>query len=136
MTIAITRPPQRIMPFQPEPIKYEVQGMRATDIEYFVALALEKMGVRYKFQQDFLGGRQVKGGFVLDFLVLTVPLPTPVWVHGEYWHKGKQRAIDAFQEATIFWLLEGRILPAVVLFGQDLQTEEMAYRTVKREIRI
>ena len=136
MTIAINRPPQRILPLSTKPTAYEVHGIRATEIEYFVAMALEKIGIEYRFQHSFLGGKGARGGIVIDFLVLTKPLATPVWVHGEHWHKGKQRTIDAFQQATVMWLMEGKINPAVVLWGEDLQTEDQAYYTVKRELHL
>ena len=136
MTIAINTPPQRIMPLSPDPTVYEVQGKRATEPEYFVALALEKLNIDYSFQKSFLGGKQLKGGFVIDFMVWTVPLGTPIWVHGEFWHKGAVRAKDTLQQAILDSLFRGKYMPAVILYGNDLQTEDQAYVTVKKALKI
>ena len=127
---------QRLLRDDTQTATYIVHGMRASEYEYYVALALERYQMDYWFQMNFLSGRRLRGGFIIDFLVETVPLPTPMWVHGEYWHGGKQRAIDFYQQATLRWLMQGKIMPAVVLWGKDLQTEDMARTTVKRELRL
>lgn len=133
----VAHPPEIITnPFKPASMKYRVQGRRASNYEYYVALALERLDLEYAFQVNMMGGRKLKGGFVVDFFVMTVPKPTPVWVHGEYWHKGKQRQIDALQQAMLRHVLKGRINIPVILFGEDLQTEEKAYVKVKRELHV
>lgn len=105
---------------------------RATQYEYNVAQAFDHFGLPYLFQLSFLGGRQIKGGIVLDFLVETRPLPTPCWVHGEYWHAGYQRTIDLMKQVTLFLLLAGEAAPAVVLWGDMVKTEDDAKLAVKK----
>jgi len=61
--------------------------------EYYVALALEKLELPYIYQFEIFGGH-LRGGVILDFLVLTHPLSTPIFVNGLYWHKGKRAAVD------------------------------------------
>ena len=128
-------PPNRFLPPDNTGIRYEVHGKRASLYEWRVAQVLDQLEIDYIFQVDYLGGRSLRGGLVLDFVVFTAPLPTPVWVHGEYWHGGKQRTIDIYQQVTLDFMLRGQLNPAVVLWGKDLQTDEQARATVKREMR-
>lgn len=113
--------------------KYFVEGKKATSYEYFVSKAFDKIGLEYIFQMSYFGGRSLRGGIVLDFLVFTKPLPTPTWVHGEYWHMGKQRTIDLMQQATMFLFMAGEAAMGKVLWGEDVKTEDLALNTVKRE---
>lgn len=113
---------------------YEVQGKKATSGEYNVALALEQLGLDYTFQLSILGGRSVAGGIVLDFLVDTVPLPTPLWVHGEYWHSGAQRAKDMRQQALVDQESRGGYAPAVEIWFDECDTPEKALDTVRRKL--
>ena len=113
-------------------VEYTVEGKKATSYEWNVAQALEKIGLEYIFQMSYFGGRNLRGGIVLDFLVFTKPLPTPLWVHGEYWHMGKQRTIDQMQRATMFLFMAGEAAMGVVLWGEDVKTEDLALSAVKR----
>ncbi len=72
-----------------EEIIQPVQGqIPSSKEEYWVALALERLGIAFIYQYSISGGRSVRGGQVIDFLAYTVPLPTPIFVQGEYWHGG------------------------------------------------
>lgn len=113
--------------------EYFIQEKRATSYEYNVALALEKVGLTFVFQLSSMGGRNFRGGIVLDFLVETRPLPTPLWVHGEYWHMGKRRTIDLMQQATLFMFMAGEWAMGRVLWGEDVATPEAALLAVKKE---
>src|SRR5512145_3073504 len=86
---------------KPEPVRYSVRGKRATSYEANVAAALDKFGISYLFQVDYWGGRTLAGGMVLDFLAFTVPLPTPIFVNGDYFHQGQRKAVDLFQAAQL-----------------------------------
>jgi hypothetical protein len=116
--------------------KYTVQGQRASSYEYFVALAFDELELAYIFQYDVLGGRRRLGGFIIDFLVLTRPLSTPVWVNGEYYHRGKQTLKDKYQQALLSSLMRGRINPPVIFWGDDVKTKEDALASVRREMRL
>ncbi len=113
---------------------YTIQGSDATDIEWRVAVVLERLGLDYKFQFSLRGGRTARGGIVLDFLVLTDPLSTPLDIRGDYWHQPKQRIEDDLGLALA--MSRGRFAEPVIIYGGELQTMEQAYSTVRRELRL
>lgn len=115
------------------PARYLVRGKKASSYEYNVAVALDKYGLGYLFQVSYWGGRRLRGGIILDFLVFTVPMPTPLWVNGDYFHKGgKQATIDYLQHILLDLATQGRWRPAVVLWGKDTETIEAADASVKK----
>ena len=114
--------------------KFSIQGSDATDIEWRVALALEKLKIPYMFQFALMGRRSTRGGIVLDFLALTDPLSTPIDVRGEYWHGARQRVDDDLALAVM--MSRGSYAEPVVLYGGELQSDEQAFATVKRELRV
>ena len=74
---------------------YSIAGNEeATDIEWRVAVVLERLGLFFIFQYALEGGRTKRGGIVLDFLVLTDPLRTPLDIRGDYYHQPNQRNED------------------------------------------
>jgi len=113
---------------------YTIAGSDASDIEWRVAVALEKLGLHFIYQYSLLGGRTKRGGIVLDFLVLTSPLSTPLDVRGEYWHQPKQRIEDDLGLALA--MSRGRFAQPVIIYGGELQSVEQAYSVVKRELRV
>ncbi len=117
-----------------KPEDYTVQGSKATDIEWRVAVVLERLGLNFKFQYSLQGGRTARGGIVLDFLVLTDPLRTPLDIRGDYWHQPNQRVDDDLGLALA--MSRGMFAEPVVIYGSQLQTIEAAYATIKRELRI
>lgn len=110
---------------------YKVQGVSASNYEYRVAVSLHKLGLEFLFQFEVLGGRARRGGIVLDFLAFTVPLSTPVWVNGEYWHQGEQESEDKLMQAFLMSNAPGEFAEPVVLWGNQLQTQEDADAAVK-----
>ncbi len=113
---------------------YTIAGKDASDIEWRVAVVLERLGLHYIFQYALEGGRTKRGGIVLDFLVLTDPLSTPLDIRGDYWHQPKQRIEDDLGLALAMNM--GRFAEPVIIYGGELQTMEQAYSTVKREMRV
>ena len=107
---------------------------KASSNEYYVALALEKIGLDFKFQLSVAGGKSLAFGIVLDFLVMTVPLPTPVWVHGDYWHTGARRQKDLRQQDIVKQYMAGAILEPVEIWGHESDTEQMALASVRRKL--
>ena len=65
------------------PGKKVIQGHKASSNEAHLAQAFDTVKLEYRFQEAFFGGKRLRGGVVVDFIVYTKPLPTPVWVHGE-----------------------------------------------------
>jgi hypothetical protein len=115
---------------------FSVEGKKASSNEYYVAMALEKLQLEYTFQVSYYGGRRLRGGLVLDFLVYTVPIPTPLWVHGNYWHGGKRAVIDKLQAATIFMQMRGDVSQPVIIWGDESNSIEEALQAVRRELNL
>jgi hypothetical protein len=49
--------------------------------------ALQKLKVEFEFQKPISGGRLVRGGQVLDFVLHIPPRPVALYIDGLYWHK-------------------------------------------------
>lgn len=121
-------------PVKAAPLKYKVRGKSASSYEYNVSRALDTLGLDYWFQFSYLGGHALPGGIVIDFLVFTKPLYTPLNVNGDYWHSGARTAIDELQQAIINVALAGEARPIVYLWGKDTATYEAALSSVRRKI--
>jgi len=70
---------------------------------------------------------------VVDFLALTHPLSTPIWVNGGFWHKGKRAVEDEYQQNLLAWAKRGELNDPVVLWDQDCNTKEAALSAIRRE---
>lgn len=115
---------------QPRPT---VQGIViGSQEELRVAIALDKYNWTFEYQEPFFGGHTRSGGFVVDFIVHTVPLWTPLWVHGEYWHQGAQLERDKLNEVLLRSRLRGYGM-GVTLWGKDLETQDEANQAILRE---
>ena len=114
--------------------EHEVQGQDATDLEWRVALALDKLEIPYMFQFSIEGGHMRRGGVILDFLALIPPLSVPIEVMGTYWHTSSMKAEDKLKEALV--RQKGNYAEMVYLFEGELQTIPDAYSAVKRELRV
>lgn len=121
--------------FEGNPV-YQIQGHKATLPEFNVAIALYRLGFDFIYQAQFNGGRGSPGGIEVDFLVDTVPYPTPVWVHGEFWHmSGDQRNRDRLQMIRFDQLTDGLYAPGIELFEDSLTPRvEDALRTIREEL--
>jgi hypothetical protein len=95
--------------------------------EWNVARALWKLGWQFSYQIPVSGGRQVRGGQVLDFLVKTVPLKTAVIVNGDYWHQtDEDYSMNELMAALIREGVQVNINP-VVMWQEHAATYEAAY---------
>jgi len=112
------------------PIQGQMPGSKE---EFYFALALEKLELKFIYQFEIYDGRQRAGGQVIDFLVYTAPMPTPVYIQGEYWHRDKD--LDQYKIARARMYFKGNAMPPIEIWGKDLQTPEMAYATAKRELK-
>lgn len=126
--------------FQPggeeEVERTEIQGQSAGSREEArVATALDKAGHRYIYQYRILDMRGVRGAYVIDFLVVsTVPLSTPIEVYGAYWHRGQLGSEDQFRLAQIEDYFRGEANDVVVIWGNEVATQEDANAVVQRKI--
>lgn len=107
---------------------------RATSNEKYVADALAKLGFTFTFQMSVGGGKSVSGGIVLDFMVDTVPKPTPVWVHGEYWHTGPKKARDLRAQQMVEDLGKGSYNLGVEIWGHESNSQLAAEIAIRRKI--
>ena len=104
--------------------------------EYWVALALWKLHVDFKYQYQLWGGRQYKGGQVVDFWIYTVPLPTPLLVQGWYFHYATAEK-TARTKMNLMYLesrLNGRAMKPIEIITEEIPTPEDAYNVVKRKL--
>jgi hypothetical protein len=113
-----------------------VRGKRATSYEYNFASALDRYELGYLFQVSYWGGRSMRGGLVLDFLVFTQPLYTPVWVNGDYWHRGGRAQEDFLQQALLDAFSQGQLAPAKTYWGKDCDSYEAAVATVRKDFAV
>ena len=106
--------------------------------EYWVALALYRLKIDFVFQYKLFGGRKYKGGQVIDFWVKTVPLPTPIFVQGWYFHYAT--AEKEAQSRLNLMYLEGRLrgiaLKPVEIIDIEIPTPEEAYIVTKRKLHL
>lgn len=99
--------------------------------EYFVALALDKLGYEYLFQK-VLGMAGVRGSQVIDFLVFVGASPKAVFVQGEYWHNRKTESEDTLKHAIAAQVYgAGNV---VDLMGEETDTPEKALKAVKAKL--
>ena len=116
-----------------------VQGiMPDSKEEYWVALALWKLHMDFIFQYQLFGGRQYKGGQVVDFWVLTRPLPTPIFVQGWYYHYGtaERAAQSKMNLMYIESRLNGKANKPIEVLDIEMPTPDDAFYVVKRKLHL
>ena len=125
------------IPKEKFPDKKPVQGvMPDSKEEYWCALALYKLDLRFDFQKHVMGGRTGRGGQVVDFWVYTVPLPTPVYIQGDYWHYANGRSYDSqLKIAKLKAYYGATIAEPVEILTSTTPTPDAMYRVVKKELR-
>lgn len=100
---------------------------KATSLEVMVYQALLRAGWRksdIEVQTPILGGRNFRGGQVIDFVV-NRPSPLPIEANGNYWHRNAEIEYMATVEA---WNVYG--VEPVIIWGSEAATPEMAYQVV------
>ncbi len=78
--------------------------------------ALKKLGVDFVFQSSQLGGRNVRGGAIVDFLIPSLSLA--INVQSFYWHYGNPDRIaqDRMQQLA----LEGQGITVIYIDEEDI----------------
>lgn len=99
--------------------------------EWRVAVALWGLGVRFEYQVPIFGGTSVRGGLILDFLLLE-PFPTPLLVHGEYWHESE---LDPIERMNIAKIEQHYQTKAILVWDWELQDQDMANETIRRKVK-
>jgi len=102
--------------------------------EYFVSISLIKYGWVFDYQVPFFGGKNKSGGFVMDFIVHTVPKFTPLQVNGEYWHSGAQADRDKLNDALLHSRLRGQYMETVTLWGSQLTDQDETDKAILEKV--
>jgi len=108
---------------------YYVAGTHASQYEYYVALALDKLKIDYTFQYSPWGFTGVRGQYIVDFLVYN-PMPIPCEVFGEYWHLGMLGSDDKLRLAQIEQYFNQ--IP-VIIWGRECDTYDKALATCREK---
>ena len=138
------RKPQLRLPekidMSPKPANPEIQRVQGimpdSKEEFWVALALYKLKIDFVFQYQLFGGRKYKGGQVIDFWVYTMPLPTPIFVQGWYFHYSTAEKTSQ-TKLNLMYLesrLAGKAMKPVEIIDTEIPTPDDAYIVVKRKL--
>lgn len=95
--------------------------------EYRVAVALDKMKIPFDYQVPVYGGRSLRGGQVIDF-VLYLPYGQPLQVFGEYWHRNEMSQKDRLNLSRIEQVYRRECW---VVWAEQLQTQRQADETIE-----
>jgi hypothetical protein len=71
---------------------------------------------------------------VIDFLVFTHPLSTPVEALGDYWHGGTKDDVS-YRFARIKNMMGGSAREPVAVWEHEARTISEAYKTLKRKLK-
>ena len=112
-----------------------IQGKQAdSKQEWWVAKALNRIGIPYDYQYPVYGGSQ-RGGYKIDFVVHTVPLATMIEPIGNHWHTGELGADDRKRQADVENAMQDIArTPILNLWIPDLLDEETVYQALRREL--
>lgn len=126
LTPIIEKPPAK-----PKESMGLIRGMTPGSMEEWrVGVALMRYKVDFRYQVPILGGRLLRGGQLLDFL-LYIPYALPLPVFGNYWHRAQLRNEDKLKLA-ILWQIY-RVEPEII-WGDEVQTQEDANIRIREVI--
>jgi len=118
---------------EPEEEPGIINGQKARSIlEWRVAKALWKLKIEFFYQYPLFGGTQVRGGFVVDFLITGAPHPYALEVQGERWHTNNFASEERMREAMIEAYLDTEIR---YVWEDQLQSDEDAIAAVKEVVK-
>lgn len=115
----------------PVTLEPELPADLGSSLEAMVYKALLYVGYtedQIATQVPINGGSRLPGGLIIDFVIYT-PVPIPVMVNGEYWHRDEDE--NFANEAEIMFVF-GR--PPVTIWGNECQTFDDAVGTVQRKV--
>lgn len=118
---------------KPEDVIGVVQGQTPDSLqEWWVALALNRLGIPYTYQYPINGGR-TRGGYLVDFVVYTVPLATMIEPVGNHWHTGELGADDKKRQADVESAMQDICrTPINNLWIPDLLDADTTYNVVRK----
>jgi hypothetical protein len=101
--------------------------------EWWISRALDRLKLPYTYQYPINGGRQ-RGGYLIDFLVHTVPLATIIEPIGNHWHTGELGADDKKRQADVENIMKDIArVPMTNLWIPDLLDAETVFQRIARE---
>lgn len=101
----------------------------ASKEEWRLAVSFTKYKLEFDYQVPLLGGRDIRGGMVVDFIVSN-PFPIPVEMMGKYWHSGILGAGDRLRLAILSNLFDR---PPVEIWDYEVTTQDACDQVVRRE---
>ena len=117
-----------------EPEMQPVNGiMPDSKEEWRSILALDYLKLGYQFHYAMFGGRNRTGGAEIDILAETVPLKTPIFINGAYWHK-KDDFKQNLQVSRINKL--GYFRRAIIVWDYEIPTLTQAIQVYKERLRL
>jgi hypothetical protein len=122
----IEKPPKK-----PKEVMGLIQGKTPESLEEWrVAVALWRWKVPFEYHVSIRGGNLLRGGQVLDFL-LHIPIPRPLQIFGNYWHRAQMHSEDRFKLAVLQQIYG---VEPLILWGNELQTQGQAISRVREII--
>jgi len=107
-----------------------INGQKARSLlEWRVAQSLWKLKLEFFYQYPLLGGTQVRGGYVVDFLVFLAPNNVPLEVQGERWHTTYFSPDENMRRAVIESILNTQVK---YVYENELRTQQDTDTAVKR----
>jgi len=111
--------------------KFLVKGIVVDSVnEANVAVALDRLNFDYEYQYDF-GIKGVAGSQIIDFLVETLPRPTPLFVHGGYWHTGTFAIDETIKMEQLKSVTKGAWADPKVIWEDQCETPDDAYASLQ-----
>lgn len=102
--------------------------------EWWISKALDRIGISYEYQYPVNGGRQ-RGGYMVDFVVHTVPLATMIEPEGNHWHTGELGSDDKKRDADVEALMQDIArTPITKLWIPDMLDEDTVYNRLVQEL--
>ena len=108
-----------------------IQGKAVGSVnEMYVAKALDTLKLEYIYQYQY-GLINVRGSQVIDFLVFTVPKPTPLFVHGTYWHTGKKAQEDQLKMQELSTRMRNQWNDPAIIWEDECENFESALNNIR-----
>lgn len=99
--------------------------------EWRVYLSLVKYKIPFQYQVTMAGGRDQRGGVVLDFLAYN-PQPIPLPVHGKHWHKDDETLVLAVIAMALHTTAD--YVRDHIIWDYEIPTQQDSDRIVKLRV--
>lgn len=99
--------------------------------EWWIAMALNRLGIPYVYQYPVNGGR-TRGGYLVDFVVMTTPLFTMIEPEGNHWHTGELGSDDRKRDSDVENEMQDVArIPIVKLWIPDMIDEDTTFQRLR-----